>query len=292
MAARTIPQLPATESPDTLYETLADAGCLVVTDALQTADCERIRRELDAPMTAAKVIEKDDPKHFYPGRTRRVIALVRQSPTVRELILHEVSQQLSQRHLGANCERIQLHVTAALSVGPGARKQMLHREEDPFQFFPLPRPNLILASMWAISDFTADNGGTLLVPGSHRWGAEQRAKDEEVTSAEMKAGSVLYWLGGTLHGAGANISDSWRYGIILTYSLGWLRQEENQYLDIPPDVRRELSPELRELTGHAMHGGLGLSLADAEDDAPTRSAANDRELQRALDSIREVRDEP
>ena len=265
MAAHTIPQLSATEPSDTLYATLADAGCLVVTDALQLGDCERIRQELDAPMAAAKVIEQDDPAQFYPGRTRRVVALVSQSPTVRELVLHNLSRQLGERHLGANCERIQLHVTAALAVGPGARKQILHREEDPFQFFPLPRPNLILASMWAISDFTAENGGTLLVPGSHRWGSERCATDAEVASAEMKAGSVLYWLGGTLHGAGANVSDGWRYGIILTYSLGWLRQEENQYLDIPPEVRRELSPELLALTGHVMHGGLGFSLADGED---------------------------
>ena len=265
MTASTIPQLSAAEPPTQLYAALAEAGCLVVTDALPLADCERIRQELEAPMATAKVIEKDDPAQFYPGRTRRVTALVSQAPTVREIILHDISKELGERHLSANCERIQLHVTAALSVGPGARKQVLHREEDPFHFFPLPRPNLILASMWAVSDFTAENGGTLLVPGSHRWGAGRRAKDNEVASAEMKAGSVLYWLGGTLHGAGANISDGWRYGIILTYSLGWLRQEENQYLDIPPEVRRELSPELRELTGHAMHGGLGFSVVDAED---------------------------
>ena len=264
MTAHTIPRLPATESTDALYGTLADAGCLVVTDALPRTDCQRIREELEAPMAAAPVIEKDDPVRFYPGRTRRVTALVGQSPAVRELVLHDLSRALGERHLGANCERIQLHVTAALSVGPGARKQVLHREEDPFQFFPLPRPNLILASMWAISDFTAQNGGTLLVPGSHRWAADRQATDAEVASAEMPPGSVLYWLGGTLHGAGANVSDDWRYGIILTYSLGWLRQEENQYLDIPPQVLRELSPELRAMTGHAMHGGLGFSVADAE----------------------------
>jgi ectoine hydroxylase-related dioxygenase (phytanoyl-CoA dioxygenase family) len=84
--------------------------------------------------------------------------------------------------------------------------------------------------MWAITDFRSDNGATLLVPGSHKWGKDREPKDEEIPSAEMSAGSVLYWLGGTLHGAGANVSNDWRYGVILTYSLGWLRQEENQYL--------------------------------------------------------------
>ena len=64
-------------------------------------------------------------------------------------------------------------MSAALEIGPGARDQILHREEDLFRFFPVPRPNLILASIWAISEFTPENGGTLLVPGSHRWDASR-----------------------------------------------------------------------------------------------------------------------
>ena len=76
----------------------------------------------------------------------------------------------------------------------------------------------------------------------------------------MPAGSVLYWLGGTLHGAGANTSQDWRYGVILTYSCGWLRQEENQYLDVPAEMARRLSPALRDIIGYKMYHGLGFSL--------------------------------
>ena len=261
--ASAIPQLGGDEPPDALYAALSEAGCLVVTDALPAEQCRRIESELAQAMAAARVVEADDPKQFYPGRTRRVTGLVSRSETVREVITHDLSRQLAERHLGANCERIQLHVTAAVSIGPGARAQVLHREEDLFPFFPVPRPNLILASMWAINDFTADNGATLLVPGSHRWDAKREATPSEVAAAQMPAGSVLYWLGGTLHGGGANTSNRWRYGVILTYSLGWLRQEENQYLDIPPEVLATLTPELQALTGHAMHGGLGFSVADS-----------------------------
>ena len=229
----------------------------MVTDVLEPGARDRVRSELAPHFEAASVIEQDDPTAFYPGRTRRVTALVARSETVREIIVHPTTKDLCDPHLGPNCECYQLHVTAALEVGPGARSQVLHREEDPFPHFPLPRPNLILASMWAMSDFTADNGGTLLVPGSHRWDASRKAGPHEIVAAEMPAGSVVYWLGGTLHGAGANTSNGWRYGIILTYSLGWLRQEENQFLDIPPDAANTLSPELLALTGRAMHGSLG-----------------------------------
>jgi len=253
-----IPRCSAGDTPETLATALDEAGCVVVSGLLDAATLDRVRSEL-APHLPERgdTTELDDPDAFYPGKTRRTTALVARSQTVRDVVVHPTSSALCDHHLRPNCERVQLHVTAALEVGPGARSQVLHREEDPFDFFPLPRPNLILASMWAISDFRKDNGGTLLVPGSHRWDSVRKPEPDEIASAEMPAGSVLYWLGGTLHGAGANTSDDWRYGVILTYSLGWLRQEENQFLDIPPDVASTLSPELLELTGRTMHGSLG-----------------------------------
>ena len=148
-------------------------------------------------------------------------------------------------------------MTAALEVGPGAREQVLHREEDSFTFFPVPRPNLIVASMWAISDFRSDNGATLIVPGSHKWPTERVPESHEIVPAEMPAGSVLFWSGGLLHGAGANTSQDWRYGVILTYSLGWLRQEENQYLDVPAEQVIRLSPKVKQIAGFEMYRALG-----------------------------------
>ena len=81
--------------------------------------------------------------------------------------------------------------------------------------------------MRAISDFRADNGSTLVAPGSYKWPVDRIAEPDEISSVEIPAGSLFFWLGGTLHGAGANTSLDWRHGVILTYSLGWVRQEEN-----------------------------------------------------------------
>ncbi len=228
-----IPTCSASDDPDAMYAKLDGAGCLVVHDMASPAQVATVRGELADQMATAKVAD-DKPDAFYPGITRRVVALMHRSPTMRDLMMHPVTEQLADRHLLPNCSKWTLNVTAALEVGPGARDQVLHREEDLYPYFPLPRPNLILASMWAMSDFTADNGGTQLVPGSHRWDADRKAAPDEVVRAEMSAGSVLYWLGGTLHGAGANSTpEDWRYGIVLTYNLGWLRQEENQHVSIP-----------------------------------------------------------
>ena len=253
-----IPCMPGSAPADDLSAALGEAGCLVVTDLLEPATRERIRGELDPHLREGDaLLDHDDPEAFYPGHTRRTTALVARSTSARDLVVHPTTQALCDRHLLPSCERYQLHVTAALEVGPGARSQILHREEDPFEIFPLPRPTLIVATMWAISDFRIDNGGTQLVPGSHLWPADRKPEPHEIVQAEMPAGSVLYWLGGTLHGAGANTSQDWRYGVILTYSLGWLRQEENQFLDVPAHVAEELSPELLDMTGRAMHGALG-----------------------------------
>lgn len=255
-----IPTFTATTETEKMHSALDRAGCLVVTGVLDNQIRESITSELAPHMANARLIEADDPTQFYPGRTRRATALLSRSNTIAEqLVPHPVSTDVCDRFLVPNSEfGYQLHVTAALEVGPGAREQVLHREEDSFTYFPLPRPNLIVASMWAISDFRADNGATLLVPGSHKWSEGRIPENHEIVQAEMPAGSVLFWLGGLLHGAGANISQDWRYGVILTYSLGWLRQEENQYLDVPAEQVAKLSPRVRQIAGFEMYRALGL----------------------------------
>ena len=89
---------------------------------------------------------------------------------LRRLVAHPLSRGVCDAHPLPSCEfGYQLHVSAALEIGPGAREQVLHREEDSFTFFPLPPPNIISTTMWAIADFRADNGATLLVAALHLW---------------------------------------------------------------------------------------------------------------------------
>lgn len=255
----TIPQFSAQSAPEAIAEALGDAGCVVVTDVMSDTTRQSIRAEMAPHLAAAQVIEDDDPEEFYPGHTRRVTGLVARSDTItNELMTHPISNSVCESHLLPNSEfGYQLHVSSVLEVGPGARGQLLHREEDSFTFFAVPRPNIIVASMWAVSDFRADNGATLVVPGSHKWPADREPQEHEILSAEMPAGSVLYWMGGLFHGAGANTSEDWRYGVILTYSLGWVRQEENQYLNVPKARLAELSSAAKRTAGFRMYRALG-----------------------------------
>ena len=181
-----IPKFHASANPQEIAQALDEAGCAVVTDVIDQNHREAVRSELAPYMETARVIDKDDPTQFYPGRTRRTSALIARSSAVGDLAINPTSTAMCDHFLLPNGEfGYHLHVTGALEVGPGARKQMLHREHDSFTFFPDPKPNLIVASMWAITDFRADNGATLVVPGSHKWPKGRTATDDEVHSAEM-----------------------------------------------------------------------------------------------------------
>lgn len=255
-----IPRIGIDEVENHGVKMLEEAGCVVITDVITQAQREAFRTEMIDSMAATPVVTDVDPGDFYPGHTRRVTSLIANSKTARELVLNPAPKAVCDHFLLPNCGpggRYQLHVTAAIEIGPGARKQVLHREEDTIPFFPIPRPNLVVATMWAISDFAKENGGTLLVPGSHKWEADRRAEPDEICSAEMSAGSVLFWMGGTLHAGGANQSNQWRYGMLLTYSVGWLRQEENQSLAVPHEMAKSFEPELQDMLGNTANGALG-----------------------------------
>ena len=186
--------------------------------------------------------------------------LVRYFPTDRELSqlpLNPVVQSVADNILGPTCNTYQLHATGAIQVWGGGKNQPLHRELDAYQPFIKPNPDdpeYILFFMFAGSDFSAENGATRLVPGSHRWPSDQQAKEEEVAQADMPQGSVVVWLGKTLHGLGTNTTDTPRTGIFFSFSVGWLRQEENQYLAVPVDVAQQLPERMQQLLGYRAHG--------------------------------------
>ncbi|MDA0221622.1 MAG: phytanoyl-CoA dioxygenase family protein [Proteobacteria bacterium] len=141
-------------------------------------------------------------------------------------------------------ERAYAIVTNLLDAEQLAR---VKAELDPFLH---PSPPTLMPAMWAISDFTAENGGTQVVPGSHLWAYDRAPYEDEVVNAEMPAGSVLLYTGGVFHGGGRNRSNTVRTGMALQYSLGWLRQEENQYLANPPEVARHYPERLQRLIGY------------------------------------------
>jgi ectoine hydroxylase-related dioxygenase (phytanoyl-CoA dioxygenase family) len=139
-----------------------------------------------------------------------------------------------------------------IAVGPDEPAQPVHRDQWAFDFFPFPQGYEVQCNtIWAMTDFTESNGATRLVPGSHRAADKLEFAPGDTVPAEMPAGSVLFYTGALYHGAGANRSGDVRHGLNITYNVSWLRQEENQYLAVPPEIARTLPEPLLRLMGYA-----------------------------------------
>jgi ectoine hydroxylase-related dioxygenase (phytanoyl-CoA dioxygenase family) len=174
-----------------------------------------------------------------------------------EILTHPVYRAVCDTILLPNCASYQLNIAHVLERGPGSEQQMIHRDEAVWIHLPQPHPEVQVASVIALVDFTADNGATRVVPGSHRWDPDRIATPEQLVAAEMAAGSAVIYLGSTLHGGGANTTtDVRRRGMHVSYCLGWLRTEENQYLSTPIDAVRAMPRESQSLLGYGAHDAL------------------------------------
>ena len=198
---------------------LDEAGCAIILNAQSLASTQQVRDELFDSMDLTYLQDQDSPEEFYPAKTRRLPALLARSESVQGMATDPTINALCEHHLSDNCDRFQLHVSVAVNIGPGAREQVLHREEDAFPFFELPRPNLVIATMWAMNDFTHSNGATLLVPGSHRWSADRQARPDEVAQADMPGHCTLRALTVPTNGATALF--------FRTPSVGCVRRKTN-----------------------------------------------------------------
>jgi ectoine hydroxylase-related dioxygenase (phytanoyl-CoA dioxygenase family) len=179
---------------------------------------------------------------------------------------HPLLLDICDQVLAPSCARYQLNLGHLLQRGPGSDEQWLHRDELVWSDVPQPHPELQLATVIAFVDFTKDNGATRIVPGSHRWPdrqlppmdqlLRQPPEPEQIAYAEMEAGSAVVYTGGTIHAGGSNVTDIPRRGAHLSYCLGWLRTEENNYLSTPPAVAATLPRRAQELLGYAVHDGI------------------------------------
>ena len=239
--------LPADASPEAITALLDTEGALILDDALSPGQIAQIHAELD-PYIAATA---DGGDRFAGLQTTRTGALVARSPACRELVTHPSVLAACDAFLKRACDRYQLHLTQVIRIKPGQPRQALHRDRMAWGGF-LKDIEPQLNTIWALTDFTRANGATQVVPGSPLWPEARKAAPEEIGYAEMKAGSVLVYSGSVIHAGGENLTEADRAGINITYCLGWLRQEENQYLSCPPSIARTLDPTLQALLGYAL----------------------------------------
>jgi Phytanoyl-CoA dioxygenase (PhyH) len=232
---------------------LREEGACIVEALMPTERLTRFKSEV-MPYVDATAVGRDG---FTGFRTTRTGALATRSGACRELIMDPLIVGACDDFLKPFCDRYQLHLTQLIRIMDGQDAQVLHRDRLAWGGFLRADIEPQFNTIWAITDFTQANGATRVVPGSNLWEDTREPTEEEIGYAEMAAGSVLIYSGSVIHSGGANHSGADRMGLNITYCLGWLRQEENQYLSCPPEIAKDFPEDLRAMLGYTM-GGFAL----------------------------------
>ena len=201
-----------------LVAELDSNGCVIVERHVDDVRMQQLHSELQPYLDTAPLGRTE-----FAGRTsRRRNGLLTKSETCCELAIDPLLLAVCDGVLGPNCVNYRLHVTMLVELMPGEVRQEIHRDGE---IYPIrhPAPPMTLAAFWAYTDFTEENGATLIAPGSHRWPQERTPEAHELVQAVMPKGSLLMYTSSVWHGSEANRTDAVRTGMGLHYSLGWLR---------------------------------------------------------------------
>lgn len=261
-----VPHFSADDPVDDINAGLLESGAVIVEGFLSPDVLARFNAELAPHAAEAEAKEQGYVNEmigaFFGPNMVHILAVAQKSDVfIEEVLCHPLYVGLGDRILKKSCQTYQLNVAHVLERCPGSTAQFLHRDHVVWPDLGPQHPHRQISSVIALSEFTADNGATLLVPGSHLWEPDRRAKPEEIVAAEMNPGSAVIYLGGTIHAGGANITkDERRRGMHVSFCLGWLRTEENNYLSLTLDRVRKLSPLAQTLLGYAAHDGIPMGL--------------------------------
>jgi len=253
----------ATDTPKAINELLERDGAVVIENMLSQEHLQGLNFELDTLIASTKPGLRH-PAHprmveFYGLATIRFDGLPAKSKTFVEVMLTPSLCGAADHFLLPNCHDYIFNTGQLIQIGPGEKDQRLHRDEDAWNFLTAPEMSIEVEAMFALTDFTKENGATRVVPGSHRWPSEREAREEEIIQAEMPAGSALLYLGSTIHGGGANTTkNQHRRGMFLGYVVGWLRAEENTFLTVPIEKVRDMPVRIQELLGYKAQQAIGV----------------------------------
>ena len=190
---------------------------------------------------------------FHGHRTKRFHRLLERLPGSEDLVLDPQVMDAVRATLGSWCDFPEINLAQGLEVHPGAPAQIPHADQSMWPWAPKAVMELCVNVFWPLVDFTAENGGTRIWPGSHH-----RPRDPDLPLGEpeicrARPGDAIVILGSTVHAGGANRSARPRRAAIVSYCLGWLKAYENQSLAYSPEFVRTLVPELAAMLGYRWH---------------------------------------
>ncbi len=231
---------------ETRLASLAEQGYVILERVLDGAGVARLKEAL-APYERARPMGRND---FEGELTQRVYSLAGKGELFMQLAEQPEVVELLDRLLLPNWL---LSTLQSIRLHPGETAQPWHAD-DGFYLVPRPRTRLAISTIWALDDFTVDNGATEVMPGSHLWGDEQPDQHlDRAVPVVMPAGSVVLFDGALWHRGGANRSAGPRLALSPQYCQPWLRPQESQLLIVPPERAAKLSPRGRSMLGYSIH---------------------------------------
>lgn len=235
---------------DRVIGAMRRTGAAVIRNALDADIVDACAAEMRAEFDGRGKLQESD---FNGYSTLRISGVLGYAPTTARMIGHPWVVAVADAILKPHCEAYRIGSTTGIEILPGEDHQVLHRDDS---IYPLRLAGMEtqIGVMWALNDFTGENGGTRVALGSHRVSGDDDGPPGEAVQAVMPKGSVLFYMGSLWHGGGANRSNEARMGLINTYALGWLRQEVNQYIAVPPEIAIQYDETVRRLLGYAKHG--------------------------------------
>ncbi len=229
---------------DAQHQTLLDQGYVIIRDLLDADSLQALRQE------CRPHLGRTGRNSFEGALTQRIYAVPEKLRSADPLIEHPMVLAHLDRLFQPNYLLSQAQV---INILPGSPAQPLH-VDDGFYPWPRPRPPLSAATVFAVDDFTFENGATVAIPGSHRWDEARRPSGkDQVISAEMPAGSCILFLGTLWHGGGANTSDGERLAVTAQYCEPWVRTQENFFLSVSRETAAGVSENIRRLLGYSIH---------------------------------------
>jgi ectoine hydroxylase-related dioxygenase (phytanoyl-CoA dioxygenase family) len=246
---------------DLAAKTLMDDAAVIVENVIPQDMIDQVLADFRGPFDEQGMKFTND---FNGYKTRRLAGILGLSRAAADILAHPLVMGVADRALLPNCVNYRIGSSTAIEIMPGEGNQVLHRDDD---FYPIRVPGIEwqISAMVALTDFTVENGATRVVPGSQDMREIDSVTDDQIAQAVMPPGSILFYLGRSIHAGGQNNSDTPRTGLITTYSLGWLRQEENHYLTIPREVADSYPENIRRLMGYQSHGpALGVYPGDPD----------------------------
>lgn len=244
---------PAASAADVAAAALQD-GAAIVSNLVPASQVEAVADELRENLDTFGYRSQ---REFSGFKTNRSNSTFIDAPSSVALVGHDLVMGVTDAILLRHCESYRISSITAIEVCPGQEVQSLHRDDCVYPV-QIPGVQTLLGCIWALTDFTEENGATHVVLGSHRHISMGENVDfSNNVQAVMTKGSLLFYLGSTWHGAGENRSDDARMGLINNYSLGWLRPEVNQYLNVPIELVRTYDERMRCLLGYTTHDRRG-----------------------------------